>query len=110
VSRGGQEGGVRSRRATQSGAYASGGPSHWIQVKKADQDHEDREPGRVVETGIGWLVVRFPDGSRRRYRNTSIPRLEELLARHGRDVVVQEPWRVLRIQQHTVIISRLERT
>jgi hypothetical protein len=94
--------------ARQCGAYSAGHGMHWIQAKKATEDSQGREEGAVVETGIGWLVVRFSDGSRRRYRNGSIPWLEALLAQHGREVVVQERWGVLRVQSHLVGISRME--
>jgi hypothetical protein len=94
--------------ARQCGPYGGGHGMHWIQAKKASEDGEGREEGSVVETGIGWLVVRCSDGSRRRYRNRSIPWLEALLAQHGREVVVQERWGVLRVQSYLVSISRME--
>lgn len=94
--------------AKQCGTYRSGHSIHWIQARKAGEDRASRERGRVVETGPDWLVVRFPDGSRRRYGNHDIARLEELLDRYGRKVIVQERWNILRVRNYLIGISRMD--
>jgi hypothetical protein len=87
------------------GSYHRGHTIHWIQARKAAEDQTGREPGRIVETGAGWLVVRMDDGSHRRYGNHDIPRLEHLLEEHGTKVTVQERWRLLWLGSHLISIS-----
>jgi hypothetical protein len=82
----------RRRHAKQCRSFRAGHTIHWIQARKAAEDRTGREPGEVVETGEGWLLVRLDDGSHRRYGNHDIPRLEQLLEEHGTRVEVQERW------------------
>jgi hypothetical protein len=97
------------RHAKQCRSYLPGHTVHWIQARKADEDRTGREPGEVVETGEGWLIVRLDDGTHRRFGNHDIPRLERLLEEHGTRVVVQERWRVLWLGSHLISISALDR-
>jgi hypothetical protein len=79
--------------------------SHWIQARKATEDPTGREPGSIVETGTGWLVVKMEDGSYRRYSHHDIPRLQQLLEEHGNAVTVQERWGLLWLGQYLISIS-----
>jgi hypothetical protein len=92
--------------ALACGSYHRGHTVHWIQARKASEDQTGREPGRVVETGDGWLVVSFRDGRRALYGHHDVPRLERLVQAHGDHVIVQDRWGILRLGSHLISISR----
>jgi hypothetical protein len=100
---------ARRQHAKQCGSYRSGHTIHWIQARKAAEDRTGREPGEIVETGEGWLLVRLDDGTHRRYGNHDIPRLEQLLEERGTRVEVQERWGVLWLGTNLISISRSRR-
>jgi hypothetical protein len=91
------------------GSYRRGHTIHWIQARKAAEDRTGREPGEIVETGEGWLLVRLDDGTHRRYGNHDIPRLEQLLEERGTRVEVQERWGVLWLGTNLISISQTQR-
>jgi hypothetical protein len=91
--------------AKRCGSYKRGHTIHWIQARKAAEDRTGREPGRIVETGNRWLVVKMQNGSHRRYGHHDIPRLEQLLEERGTKVVVQERWGLLWLGQYLISIS-----
>jgi hypothetical protein len=100
---------ARRRHAKQCGSYRSGRTIHWIQARKAAEDRTGREPGEVIETGEGWLLVHLDDGTHRRYGNHDIPRLEQLLEERGTRVEVQERWGVLWLGTNLISISGTQR-
>jgi hypothetical protein len=94
------------RPAKLCGSYYPGHTVHPIQAGKAAADGTGRQPGQVIETGESWLLVRFDDGTYRRYGNHDIPRLEQLLEQHGTRIQVQERWAVIWLGSHLISISR----
>jgi hypothetical protein len=96
---------ARRRHAKQCGSFRAGHTIHWIQARKAAEDRTGREPGEVIETGEGWLLVRLDDGTHRRYGNHDIARLERLLEERGTRVEVQERWAVLWLGTNLISIS-----
>jgi hypothetical protein len=96
---------ARRGHAKQCGSFRPGHTVHWIQARKAAEDRTGRQRGEVVETGEGWLLVRFDDGTHRRYGNHDVPRLEVLLEELGTRVEVQERWAVLWLGSHLISIS-----
>lgn len=70
-------------------------PVHWIQAKKAREDLEHAEPGRITRLDGDLLTVRV-SGELRRYQGHDLARLAQLVDRRGSRVLVQERWSLLR--------------
>ena len=80
------------------------GPVHWIQTKHAREDIDQAEPGRIVRLDGDVLTVRI-SGELRRYLVDEPDRLIHEIERHGRRVLVQERWSLLRLRNSLFAIT-----
>ena len=82
------------------------GPVHWIQAKKARQHLDEAETGRIVRFDGDLLTVRI-SGELRRYKVHDPNRLVRVVEQHGRRVLVQERWLLLRLRNALVSVRRV---
>ena len=80
-------------------------PVHWIQAKKAREHLGGAEPGRIVRLDGDLLTVRIA-GELRHYLVDDPVRLAHVIERHGRRVLVQERWSLLRLRNSLFAIAR----
>ena len=80
------------------------GPVHWIQAKHAREDIHEAEPGRIVRLDGDLLTVRIA-GEPRHYLVDDPDRLIHVIERHGRRVLVQERWSLLRLRNSLFAIT-----
>lgn len=80
------------------------GPVHWIQAKHGAEHLDEAEPGRIVRLDGDLLTVRV-SGELRRYLVDDPDRLAQAIRQHGRRVLVQEPWSLLRLRQTLFAIT-----
>ena len=73
-------------------------PVHWIQAKHAREHLDEAERGRLVRLDGDLLTVRV-SGQLRHYLVHDPDRLVRLIERHGRRVLVQERWSLLRLNR-----------
>ncbi len=81
------------------------GPVHWIQAKHAREDIDEAERGRIVRLNGDLLTVRV-SGQLRHYQVRDPELLVRLIERHGRRVLVQECWSLLRLRNSLVTVAR----
>lgn len=79
-------------------------PVHWIQAKKAIEHLNEAEPGRILQLHGGLLTVRIL-GEQRCYLVNDPTRLARLIEQHGRRVLVQERWSLLRLRNRLFSIA-----
>lgn len=83
----------------------SPGPVHWIQAKKAREHLDEAERGRIVRLDGDLLTARVA-GELRRYQVHEPDRLVRQIEQHGRRVLVQERWSLLRLHDSLISVSR----
>ena len=79
-------------------------PVHWIQAKHAREHLDEAEPGRIVRLDGDLLTVRI-SGQLRRYQVHDSDRLVRQIEQHGRRVLVQERWSLLRLNKSLFSIA-----
>ena len=80
------------------------GPVHWIQARLAREDIDQAEPGRIARLDGHLLTVRIA-GELRHYLVDDPDRLTRVIERHGRRVLVQERWSLLRLRNTLFAIA-----
>ena len=78
-------------------------PVHWIQAKYAREHLDEAERGRIVRLDGDLLTVRI-SGQLRHYQVHDPERLVRLIEQHGRRVLVQERWSLLRLRNCLIAI------
>lgn len=80
------------------------GPVHWVQAKKAREHLDEAEAGRIVRLDGDLLTMRI-SGQLRRYQVHDADRLVRVIGQHGRRVLVQERWSLLRLNKSLFSIA-----
>lgn len=83
-------------------------PVHWIQAKKSSEHLDEAEPGRILRLDDDLLTVRM-SGELRYYRVHDPDRLVRVIGQHGRRVLVQERWSLLRLNKSLFSVVRQRR-